>query len=81
MYVSTTLPCHVLLQTQQNKKYVCLNSKTNKLRGFIPQSELYGPSDRRLSAKLVPILKDRGVAWSAQRIPTAVNFGFLDRSS
>jgi hypothetical protein len=25
-------------------------------------------------------LRIEGVAWSAQRIPTAVNFGFLDRS-
>jgi hypothetical protein len=25
-------------------------------------------------------LADRGVGWSAQRIPTAVNLGFLDRS-
>jgi hypothetical protein len=49
-------------------------SKTN-LRG-----ELYRPSDRRLSAKLVPTFADRGVAWSAQRIYTAVNIGFLDRS-
>jgi hypothetical protein len=32
---------------------------SNKLRGFIPQSELYRPSDRRLSAKLVPTLADR----------------------
>jgi hypothetical protein len=31
----------------------------NKLRGFSPQSELYRPSDRRLS-KLVPTLADRG---------------------
>jgi hypothetical protein len=32
----------------------------NKLRGFSPQSELYRPSDRRLSAKLVPTLADKG---------------------
>jgi hypothetical protein len=31
-------------------------TKTNKLRGFSPQSELYRPSGRRLSAKLVPTL-------------------------
>jgi hypothetical protein len=42
------------------------------------QTPLYRPRDRRLSAKLVPTLADRG--WSAQRIPMAVNFGFLDRS-
>jgi hypothetical protein len=26
------------------------------------------------------LLRVEGVAWSAQRIPTAVNLGFLDRS-
>jgi hypothetical protein len=30
-----------------------------------------------MSAKLVQIFADRGVAWSAQRIPTAVNLDFL----
>jgi hypothetical protein len=30
-----------------------------------------------MSAKLVPTFADRGVAWSAQRIPTAVNLDFL----
>jgi hypothetical protein len=34
--------------------------KNNKLRGFSPQSDLYRLSDRRLSAKLVPTLADRG---------------------
>jgi hypothetical protein len=28
----------------------------------------------------MPTFADKGVVWSAQRIPTAVNFGFLDRS-
>jgi hypothetical protein len=28
----------------------------------------------------VPTFADRGCAWSAQQIPTAVNIGFLDRS-
>jgi hypothetical protein len=32
----------------------------NKLRGFSPQSKLYRQSDRRLSAKLIPTLADRG---------------------
>ena len=36
-------------------------------------SELYRQSGRRRSAKLVPTFADRGVTWSAQRIPTAVN--------
>jgi hypothetical protein len=41
----------------------CLKStilKKNKFRSFSPQSELYQPSDRRLAAKLVPTLADRG---------------------
>jgi hypothetical protein len=38
------------------------------------------PSDRCLLAKLVPIFADRFVALPAQRIPTFVYIGFLDRS-
>jgi hypothetical protein len=33
-----------------------------------------------MSAKLVPTFAIEDVTWSAQRIPMAVNFGFLDRS-
>jgi hypothetical protein len=46
----------------------CRTPQTNKLRGFSPQSELYRPSDHRLSAKLVPTLADRGC-----RIVSATN--------
>jgi hypothetical protein len=35
-------------------------NKKKKLQGFSLQSELYQPSDRCLSAKLVPTLADRG---------------------
>jgi hypothetical protein len=55
-------------------------AKKTKLRGLSPQANYYRPSDRRLTAKLVPPLRVEGVAWSAQRIPTAVNLGFLTRS-
>jgi hypothetical protein len=52
---------------------------TNLKRTTWPESasELYGPSDRRLSAKLVPTFADRGchVTDSCGRI-----LGFLDRS-
>jgi hypothetical protein len=40
--------------------YINTTYKQKKLRGFSPQSELYRPSARRLSAKLVPTLADRG---------------------
>jgi hypothetical protein len=36
------------------------------------------PHVGEVSAKFLP---KQGVAWSVQRIPTAVNFGFLDRST
>jgi hypothetical protein len=36
--------------------------------------------DRRLSAKC-QLLRIEGVAWSAQRIPTAVSLGFLNPDS
>jgi hypothetical protein len=39
------------------------------------RERIYWLSDRRLSDKLVPILRIEGVAWSAQRFLTAV---FLD---
>jgi hypothetical protein len=39
------------------------------------------PAERPpLFGQVVLTFPDKGVAWSAQRIPTAVNFGFLDRS-
>jgi hypothetical protein len=34
-----------------------------------------------MSAKLVTTIADRGVTWSAQRIPTAINNDFLDQES
>jgi hypothetical protein len=43
--------------------------KTKQTPWLESESELYQPSDRRLSAKLVPTLVDTGVAWSAQRFP------------
>jgi hypothetical protein len=44
-------------------------TQANELRGFTPQSELYRPSDRRLSAKLVPTLADRGCRVVSERNP------------
>jgi hypothetical protein len=39
------------------------------------------PTERPpLSAKKCRLLRIEGVTWSAQRIPTAVNLGFLDRT-
>jgi hypothetical protein len=65
---NTTIPIQLDV-TEENAK---LNSVA------LVRKQLYRPRDRRLSAKLVPNLRIEGVVWSAQRIPTAINLGFLD---
>jgi hypothetical protein len=67
-----------LLQTLRNiLADESMGLKLNSLA--LVRSELYRPSDRRLSAKLVPTFADRRCrAWSTQRISTAVNLHFLD---
>jgi hypothetical protein len=44
------------------------------------ESELYRPSDRRLSAKLEPTCEDRGCHVVSVTNPYGCNLGFLDRS-
>jgi hypothetical protein len=53
-----------------------------KLHGLSPQANYTDRlSGRRLSAKLVPTLADRGVSRGQRNdSPTVVNVGFLDRS-
>jgi hypothetical protein len=50
-----------------------LHLQQNKLRGFRPQANYI---DRATAA----CRRIEGIAWSAQRILTAANLGFLDRS-
>jgi hypothetical protein len=64
---------------------LCLWHRTFKQKNknsvaWVRKRELYRPSDRRLSAKLVPNLADRGCRVVGATNPTAVNFSFLDRS-
>jgi hypothetical protein len=40
--------------------------------------ELYPSSDPACRRSYCPLLRIEGVAWSAQRILKAVNFGFID---
>jgi hypothetical protein len=60
--------------------WVSLNE--TKLHGFSPQANYTDRlSDRRLSAKLVPTLEDRGCrVVSATLPPQSFILGFLDRS-
>jgi hypothetical protein len=55
--------------------------RKTKLRGLQSASELYRPSDRRLSAKLLPTFADRGCRVVSATEPPGRSFGFLDRSS
>jgi hypothetical protein len=50
------------------------------LRGLSPQSELYRPSYRRLSAKLVPTSADRGCNVISVTDPYGRILGFLNRA-
>jgi hypothetical protein len=54
------------------------NLKRTELRGFDPRANY---TDRETTAcwrSYCQLLRIEGVAWSAQRIPTVVNLGFLD---
>jgi hypothetical protein len=54
--------------------------QTNSV-AWVRRRELYRPSDRRLSAKLMPTLADRGCrVVSATNPPQSLISGFLDRS-
>jgi hypothetical protein len=52
-------------------------NKQSKLIGLYSVSELYRPSDRRLSTKLVPTLADRGCHVVSVKDPYSRNLGFL----
>jgi hypothetical protein len=53
-----------------------MTSNKKTFRGFSPQSELYRPSDRRFSAKLVPTLADRGCRVVSSTNPHGHQFWF-----
>jgi hypothetical protein len=47
---------------------------------FSPQANYTDRATAACRRSYCQLLRIDGVAWSAQLIPTAVNFGFLDRS-
>jgi hypothetical protein len=63
-----------IFQTQLRRT---INVIWTKLRGFSPQAN-YRPSDRSLSAKLVPTLADRGCRVVSATDPHGRNLGYLD---
>jgi hypothetical protein len=67
--LDSTRPPHIFMAGKRKKERTSV--------AWVRKQTIW-PSDRRLSAKLVPNLRIECVAWSAQRTPTAVNLGFLD---
>jgi hypothetical protein len=64
--------------------YECLDNYTFRKKNSVAFSTQANYTDRATAACrriLCQLLRIEGVAWSAQRIPTAVNLGFLDRSN
>jgi hypothetical protein len=49
-----------------------------ELRGFSPQANYTGRATAAYRRSYANILRTEVVAWLVQRIPTAVNLGFLD---
>jgi hypothetical protein len=56
-----------------------LKTKT-KLSGFGPRANYTDRATAAFWRSKCQLLRIEGVAWSAQRIPTVVNLGFLGRS-
>jgi hypothetical protein len=54
--------------------------KRTKLRGRSPQANYTNRATAAYRRSWCQPLRVEGVAWLAQRIPTAVNLDFLDRS-
>jgi hypothetical protein len=50
-----------------------------KLRGFHSASKLYRPSYAAAGEANANFLSIESVVWSAQRVPTAINLGFIHR--
>jgi hypothetical protein len=65
------------IQKMRKKIYIIREKKTPWTESA---SELYRPSDRRLLAKLVPTLADRGCHMASVTDPYDRILGFLDRS-
>jgi hypothetical protein len=55
------------------------DKKTNSV-AFSPQANYTDRATAACRRSFCELLRIEGVAWSAQRIPTDVNYGFLDRS-
>jgi hypothetical protein len=82
-----SVPTHHLLTSLPLDTYTLFIALVNKVKIYNKQNpwpepacELYWPSDRRMLAKLMPTLEDRGCQAVSVTGPYGRNLGFLDRS-
>jgi hypothetical protein len=61
--------------------YILNQKDPNKFRDFSPPANYTDRISAACRRSYCQLLAIEGVAWSAQRIPTAVIFGFLYRGS
>jgi hypothetical protein len=73
-FTSVSLGTGCIFRTLLSKR----NGMKTKLRGFSPQANYTDRATAENRRRLCQLSRIEGVTWSAQRIPTAVNLGFLD---
>jgi hypothetical protein len=70
---------HRLSTYQHCRQWFVITLRLNSV-AFSPQANYTDRATAACRWSLCQLLRIEGVAWSAQRIPTAVNIGFLDRN-
>jgi hypothetical protein len=68
-----------LTETSASSRSTCQRNK-EQTPWLLIRKRTIPSEDRRHRRSECRLLREQGVAWSAQRIQTAVNLGFLDRS-
>jgi hypothetical protein len=74
------LLCRLVPGESEHSKLKLKKKRKTKLRGFGPRANYTGRATAACWRNECLLLRIEGVAWSAQRFPTVVNLGFLDRS-
>jgi hypothetical protein len=78
-YIPESTYVYLFITTGVRTSNSAQNNKTKQLRGFGPRANSTDPATAACLRSYCQLLRIE-VAWSAQRIPTVVNLGFLDRS-
>jgi hypothetical protein len=71
---------YILYTSVSHDVYFGTKLKKTKLRGLSTQANYTDRATAACRRSYCKLLRIESVAWSAQRVPKAVNLGFLDRS-